>query len=66
MISPPEARREKQKYMFDTILPTNFIASTTEILGDFMSGLSPYLFLIIGVLIGAVVIEIIIGAIRGR
>jgi len=52
--------------MFDTILPTNFISSTTAIMGDFLSGLGPYIFLITGILIGAVVIEIIIGAIRGR
>lgn len=45
-------------------LPANFTASTTEIMGGLISDLSPYLALVIGVLLGVVVLEIIIGIFR--
>jgi hypothetical protein len=45
-------------------LPANFMASTTATMADLFSDLSPYITLIIGILIAVVVVEIIIGAIR--
>lgn len=45
-------------------LPNNFVASTTEIMASLITDLSPYLTLVIGVLLGVVVLEIIIGIFR--
>jgi len=50
--------------MFDTILPSNFIASTTEVMSSLFTGLGSYIYLVLGVILGVVVLEIIIGAIR--
>lgn len=45
-------------------LPSNFVASTTAIMGELFTDLAPYLTLIIGVVVAVLVIEIIIGALR--
>jgi len=45
-------------------LPEGFVGDITDNIGTILSDLSGYLTLIIGVVLGAVVIEIIIGAIR--
>lgn len=51
--------------MFTIIsLPSNFIASTTGTMSDFFTDMSPIVALIAGILLGVVVIEIIIGAIK--
>jgi fructose-specific phosphotransferase system IIC component len=50
--------------MFANILPTNFIASTTEIMSSLLTGLGDYIYLVLGVILGAVVIEIIINALK--
>lgn len=51
--------------MFSIIpLPENFISSILSNVGTIISDLSPYLTLIISVILGALVLEIIIGAIR--
>jgi len=45
-------------------LPDNFVASTTATASTIFSDLSPVVYLIGGVLLAAVVIELIIGAIK--
>jgi type II secretory pathway component PulF len=51
--------------MFTIItLPPNFVASTTATMADLVSDLSPYITLIIGVLLAVVVIEILLGILR--
>jgi len=47
-------------------LPGNFVASTTASMADLFTDFSPLLTLIIGILLGAVVIDLIINAIRHR
>jgi len=44
--------------------PPNFVASTTEFMGQLISSVSGITTLIIGVLLTAVVLEIIIGILR--
>jgi len=46
-------------------LPTNFVASTTQTAATVLSDLSPYITLILGALLTVVIIEVLIGAIRG-
>jgi len=50
--------------MFDNILPSNFVASTTQVMSSLLTGLGDYIYLILGVLLGIVVIEILIGALK--
>jgi hypothetical protein len=50
--------------MFDNILPNNFVASTTEVMSSLLTGLGDYIYLILGILLGIVVIEILIGALK--
>lgn len=45
-------------------LPANFMGSTTASMAALITDLSPYITLVIGILLAVVVIEIIIGAIR--
>lgn len=45
-------------------LPTNFTASTTAVAADFVNDLSAYIYLILGVILALVIVEVIIGAIR--
>lgn len=45
-------------------LPSGFVASTTATMSDLFSDLSPYLILIIGVLLASLVISIVIGALK--
>ena len=47
-------------------LPSNFATEVASSSGAFLSNMSGLLYLIIGILIGAVVIEILIGALRHR
>lgn len=47
-------------------IPNNFVASTTAIMSDVFTDLSPIIVLIVGVLLAVVVIEIIIHAIRPK
>lgn len=47
-------------------LPSNFIASTTAIMSDVITGLGSYITLIVGVILAVVVIEIIINALRPK
>jgi hypothetical protein len=47
-------------------MPSNFIASTTAVMSQLASDLSSPIYLIMGVLLAAVVLEIIISAISGR
>jgi hypothetical protein len=46
------------------ILPTIITLPATATMADLFTDLSPYITLIIGILIAVVVVEIIIGAIR--
>lgn len=51
--------------MFTIVLiPEGFTASILTNVGDIISNLAPYITLIIGVVLTAIVLEIIIGAIR--
>lgn len=51
--------------MFNIILlPTNFVASTTAVMVETLADLAPFTLLVIGVILGVVVIEILIGALR--
>jgi len=45
-------------------LPENFVSSITTNMGQIITDLSPYLTLIIGVILGALVIRVIIGALH--
>jgi hypothetical protein len=45
-------------------LPANFTASTTQVMGELFTDLGPYILLVIGVILGVVVLEIIIGVLR--
>lgn len=47
-------------------LPSNFIASTTAVSSDLFTDLQSYITLILGVVLGVVVIEIIIGALKPK
>ena len=47
-------------------LPNNFIASTTEVMGDVLIGMNSYVILIVGTILGVVVLEIIINALRPK
>ena len=44
--------------------PPNFVGSTTAVMVEVLGDLSPFTLLIIGVILGVVVIEILIGALR--
>jgi len=46
-------------------LPSNFLASTTAVMSDLFTDLSPITVLIIGTLLLALILSIVIGAIRG-
>jgi len=46
------------------ILPSNFVASTTAIVGEIFTDLNPFITLIIGVLLGVLVLEILLGILR--
>jgi len=51
--------------MFSIItLPDNFISSITGYIGTLITDLSPYLTLILGILLAVLIIEILIGAIK--
>ena len=53
--------------MFSIIsLPDNFISSTTLYASTIFTDLAPYITLILGVFLGVIVLEIVIGAIRGH
>jgi len=45
-------------------LPSNFVASTTEVSGQLSTDLQQYIILIVGVVLGLVIIEVVIGALR--
>jgi hypothetical protein len=45
-------------------LPSNFTADIASTSSDTLSSFSPYIILILGVLLAGVVLEIVIGAIR--
>jgi len=45
-------------------LPASFISSTTGYMADIISDLSGYLTLVIGVILGVIVVEILINALR--
>jgi hypothetical protein len=45
-------------------LPANFASSSLGQASEFLDALSPYVILIVGILLAVLVIEIIIGAIR--
>jgi len=47
-------------------LPSNFAENVASTSTDTISGFSPYIILILGVLLAGVVLEIVIGAIRHR
>jgi len=47
-------------------LPSNFATDVASTSSDTLSSFSPYIILILGVLLAGVVLEIIIGAIRHR
>jgi hypothetical protein len=47
-------------------LPNNFVASTTGVMSDLFSDLSPVIYLLIGVLLGALVLDIVIGALHRK
>jgi len=47
-------------------LPSNFVASTTEVAQSTFNGLSSYTLLIAGVLLALVIIEVIIESLRGK
>jgi hypothetical protein len=55
------------KFMLTIIsLPSNFVASTTAMMSDFFSDLSPITILIISVLLGALIIDIVVGALHRK
>jgi uncharacterized membrane-anchored protein YhcB (DUF1043 family) len=45
-------------------LPSNFVASTTQSASELFTNLAPYITLIVGIMLGVVVIEILVGALR--
>jgi hypothetical protein len=45
-------------------LPASFAASTTQVMSDMISDLSPFIYLVLGVILAAVVLEIVIGVLR--
>jgi len=45
-------------------LPNGFVGSITSTMSDLFTDLSPYVTLILGVVLGAIIIEVVIGAIR--
>jgi hypothetical protein len=45
-------------------LPLSFAASTTQVMSDMISDLSPFIYLVLGVILAAVVLEIMIGVLR--
>jgi len=45
-------------------LPEGLVSSTTAVMSDFISGMSDYITLVLGVILAVVVIEILIGALR--
>jgi len=45
-------------------LPTDFVSSITGYIGILITDLSPYLTLILGILLAVLVIDILIGAIK--
>lgn len=47
-------------------VPSTFVASTTQFMGSMFTSLSAPITLILGVLLGAFVIEILIGAFRSK
>jgi len=47
-------------------IPTNFVASTSAIISDVFTDFSGPIYLILGVILAAVLLEIIIGAIRPK
>lgn len=47
-------------------LPSNFASDVASTSSDTLSSFSPYIILILGVLLAGVVLEIVIGAIRHR
>jgi hypothetical protein len=55
------------KFMLTIIsLPSNFVTSTTAMMSDFFSDLSPITILIISVLLGALIIDIVVGALHRK
>lgn len=50
--------------MFEGLLPDNFIASTTEVIVDLFGALDTLIYLIAGILLAAVVLSILIGALK--
>jgi hypothetical protein len=56
--------KEIKKMLTIIALPTYFIASTTEIVAQVFTDLQSYIFLIIGVILGLVAVEILVGALR--
>ena len=46
--------------MFTNLLPSYFIASTTAVMVDLLSGLSPYVILIIAIIGTGILIEVIL------
>lgn len=48
----------------DFSLPDNLVSSTTAVMSDFITGMSDYIYLVLGIILAVVVIEIIIGALR--
>lgn len=45
-------------------LPANFVPSTTSMMAEILGDLSPYIILVLSIIAVAVIIEIIIGALR--
>lgn len=45
-------------------LPNNFVSDIGTNAGDFLADLSPYITLIVGILLAVIVLQIIIGAIK--
>jgi hypothetical protein len=45
-------------------LPNGFVASTTATMSDLFTDLSPYLILVLGILLASLVISIIISALK--
>jgi hypothetical protein len=45
-------------------LPSGFVASTTAAMSDLFTDLSPYLILVLGILLASLVISIIINALK--
>lgn len=61
----PLARSIKQFFIMIN-LPSDFISSTTANMSLLISNLSPYITLVLGVILAVLVIEIIIHAIRPK